>query len=85
MRHIARHPSVEHNLQGGSDKLVVNFLLPFANFVAYFDIPPLSEFPSKVGSVWSKFLQGDQQYRDARLKLLPVVMEGPCKYTAPSF
>lgn len=85
VRHIARHPSVEHNLQGGSDKLVVNFLLPFANFVAYFDIPPLSEFPSKVGSVWSKFLQGDQQYRDARLKLLPVVMEGPCKYTAPSF
>jgi hypothetical protein len=27
--------------------------------------------------VWTKFLQGDQQHRDARLKLLPVVVDGP--------
>jgi hypothetical protein len=56
---------------------VVNFLLPFENFVAYFGIPPLHSFPPKLAHVWTKFLQGDQQYRDARLKLLPVVVDSP--------
>ena len=54
-----------------------NFLLPFANFVAYFSIPPLDAFPDKLRTVWTKFLKGDQEYRDARLKLLPYVVEGP--------
>ena len=45
--------------------------------MAYFSIPPLDQFPEKLGDVWTKFLHGDQQYRDARLKLLPLVVEGP--------
>jgi hypothetical protein len=77
-RHIARHPNVLGGRLAQADTFLVNFLLPFANFVAYFSVPPLSEFPNeKLAKVWSNFLQGDQQYRDARLKLLPVVVEGP--------
>lgn len=76
-RHIARHPAVLGGKLGDEDTFLVNFLLPFGNFVAYFSIPPLNQFPRKLRSVWTKFLKGDQQYRDARLKLLPVVAEGP--------
>ena len=76
-RHIARHPSVLGGRLGEVDTFLVNFLLPFGNFVAYFSIPPLDQFPSKLRSVWTNFLKGDQQYRDARLKLLPVVVDGP--------
>ena len=76
-RHIARHPSVLGGLLEKEDTFLVNFLLPFGNFVSYFGIPPLNEFPPKLRGVWTRFLQGDQQYRDARLKLLPVVVDGP--------
>jgi hypothetical protein len=77
-RHIARHPNVLGGKIHEEDTFLVNFLLPFGNFVAYFSIPPISEFPNKeVASVWSSFVDGDQQYRDARLKLLPVVIDGP--------
>jgi len=77
LRHIARHPSVMGGKLGEEDTFLVNFLLPFGNFVAYFTVPPLNQFPGTLASVWSKFVKGDQQYRDARLKLLPIVMEGP--------
>lgn len=77
-RHISRHPDVLGGKLGEEHTFLVNFLLPFGNFVAYFSIPPLPEFPNKeVADVWSKFVNGDQQYRDARLKLLPVVIDGP--------
>ena len=76
-RHIARHPAVVGGKLNDEDTFLVNFLLPFGNFVAYFSVPPLDEFPQKLQTVWTKFLHGDQQYRDARLKLLPVVAEGP--------
>ena len=76
-RNIARHPSVLGGKLGDEDTFMVNFLLPFGNFVAYFAVPPLHKFPKKLRNVWTKFLKGDQQYRDARLKLLPVVVEGP--------
>jgi hypothetical protein len=76
-RHIARHPSVLGGKLGDEDTFLVNFLLPFGNFVAYFAIPPLHKFPKKLRGVWTKFLKGDQQYRDARLKLLPIVVDGP--------
>ena len=79
-RHIARHPSV----LGGrlattkEDIFLVNFLLPFGNFVSYFSVPPLDQFATpQLADVWTRFIQGDQQYRDARLKLLPVVVDGP--------
>ena len=76
-RNISRHPSV---LGGDLDKehtFIVNFLLPFSNFVAYFTVPPIEEMPANIADVWSKFIKGDQQYRDGKLKLLPVVVEGP--------
>ena len=76
-RHIARHPAVLGGKLGEEDTFLVNFLLPFGNFVAYFGIPPLNKFPKKLRTVWTKFLKGDQEYRDARLKLLPVVVDGP--------
>jgi len=76
-RHIARHPAVLGGCLGEEDTFLVNFLLPFGNLVAYFSIPPLESFPAKLRNVWTKFRQGDQEYRDARLKLLPVVVEGP--------
>ena len=77
-RHIARHPSVLGGKIQEEDTFLVNFLLPFGNFVSYFSVPPLSEFPNKqVANVWSNFITGDQEYRDARLKLLPVVLDGP--------
>jgi hypothetical protein len=77
-RHIARHPSVLGGKLKEQDTFIINFLLPFANFVSYFSVPSLKDFPTKqVADVWTKFINGDQQYRDARLKLLPVVVEGP--------
>ncbi|KAG7348472.1 DUF1336 domain containing protein [Nitzschia inconspicua] len=77
-RHIARHPSVLGGKLKEEHTFLVNFLLPFANFVSYFTVPPIEDFPNKqVADVWTKFINGDQQYRDARLKLLPVVVEGP--------
>jgi Protein ENHANCED DISEASE RESISTANCE 2, C-terminal len=77
VRHIARHPSILGGKLKDQGTFLVNFLLPFGNFVSYFSIPPLDEFPSKLRAVWTGFLSGDQQYRDARLKLLPVVIDGP--------
>ena len=56
---------------------MVNFLLPFGNVVAYFTVPPLEEMPANVANVWTKFIEGDQQYQDGKLKLLPVVVDGP--------
>jgi Protein ENHANCED DISEASE RESISTANCE 2, C-terminal len=77
-RHIARHPNVLGGKLYEEDTFLVNFLLPFGNFVAYFSVPSLEDFPNKqVANVWSNFISGDQQYRDARLKLLPIVIDGP--------
>ena len=76
-RHIARHPDVLGGKLREQDTFLVNFLLPFGNFVAYFEIPSEDKFPPKLAKVWKNFLKGDQQYRDARLKLLPVVLDGP--------
>lgn len=76
-RHIARHPSVLNGKLGEEDTFLVNFLLPFGNFVSYFTVPPLSEFPERLADTWTRFVNGDQQYRDKRLKLLPVVIDGP--------
>jgi len=83
---ISRHPAVlGGQLFKCKDKdstsvdgiFLINFLLPFGNFVAYFDVPPQNKMPAQVAKVWKEFCVGDQQYRDARLKLLPIVVEGP--------
>ena len=76
-RHIARHPAVLGGYLDREDTFVMNFLLPFGNFVAYFTIPPLEDMPANIANVWTKFIRGNQQYRDGKLKLLPVVVDGP--------
>jgi hypothetical protein len=76
-RNIAKHPSVLGGKLGEEDTFIANFLLPFANFVAYFSVPPLEQMPPHVARVWTKFVKGDQQYRDRKLKMLPIVIEGP--------
>ena len=78
MKNIARHPSVlGGKLQEHNDTLVINFLLPFGNFVGYFAIPSTHTLPKHVARVWTQFRNGSKEYRDARLKLLPVVIDGP--------
>jgi hypothetical protein len=76
-RNIARHPAVLGGELHREDTFVVNFLLPFSNFVAYFTVPPIEEMPSNVAKLWTEFVKGDQQFRDGKLKLLPVVVDGP--------
>ena len=76
-RNIARHPSMLGGKLHQEDTFVVNFLLPFCNFVAYFSVPPLEQMQPNIANVWSKFIKGDQQYRDGKLKLLPIVVDGP--------
>ena len=33
--------------------------------------------PPHLARVWIKFVKGDQQYRDRKLKMLPIVIDGP--------
>jgi hypothetical protein len=76
-RNIARHPSVLGGELHREDTFVVNFLLPFSNFVAYFTVPRIEDMPVNVAKLWTEFIKGDQQFRDGKLKLLPVVVDGP--------
>lgn len=75
-RNIARLPCILGGKLKEEETLIVNFLLPFGNFVAYFTVNR-KVMAKNVKTVWDKFIKGDQQYRDARFKLLPVVVEGP--------
>ncbi|GMI21946.1 hypothetical protein TrCOL_g7933 [Triparma columacea] len=74
MSEIARHPDMLGGELGDKETLVVNFMMPWGNLVAYFD---MSEYKEGESLSWDRFLVGDQAYRDKRLKLLPVVVEGP--------
>ena len=76
-RNIARHPSVLGGKLHREHTFVVNFLLPFSNFVAYFTVPPIEDMPVNIAKLWTEFIRGDQQFRDGKLKLLPVVVDGP--------
>jgi hypothetical protein len=76
-RNISKHPSILGGKLGEEDTFIANFLLPFANFVAYFSVPPLDQMPPHLARVWIKFVKGDQQYRDRKLKMLPIVIDGP--------
>ncbi|KAL7519459.1 hypothetical protein ACHAWX_004216 [Stephanocyclus meneghinianus] len=76
-RNISRHPSMLGGKLHEQDTFIVNFLLPFANLVAYFSVKPVEEMPRNVAKVWQAFVKGDQEYRDGKLKLLPVVVDGP--------
>jgi len=76
-RNISRHPAMLGGKLHEEDTFIVNFLLPFANLVAYFSVKPVNQMPPNVARVWQAFVNGDQEYRDGKLKLLPVVVEGP--------
>jgi len=76
-RNIARHEFVFGETAPQEDVLVINFLLPFANFIAIFRVPPVTALAPHVAGVWTRFIEGDQQYRDSRLKLLSLVVDGP--------
>lgn len=76
-RNISRHPAMLGGKLHEEDTFIVNFLLPFANLVAYFSVKPMNQMPPNVAKVWQAFIKGDQEYRDGKLKLLPVVVEGP--------
>jgi len=77
MSHIARHPSMLGGRFREEKTFVVNFLMPWGNLVSYYKMPDSGSIPGGLGKVWDKFVKGDQKYRDARLKILPVVVEGP--------
>ncbi|GMH93241.1 hypothetical protein TL16_g12574 [Triparma laevis f. inornata] len=80
MSHIARHPSMLGGRFREEKTFVVNFLMPWGNLVSYYKMPeggPEGGPEGELGKVWDKFVKGDQKYRDARLKILPVVVEGP--------
>ena len=75
MSHIARHPCILGGRLSEQKTFIVNFLMPWGNLVSYYKMP--EAIGGGVGKVWDKFVKGDQKYRDARLKILPVVVEGP--------
>lgn len=75
-RNIARLPCVLGGKLGEEETFLVNFLLPFGNFVTYFTVDR-TKLSNSTAKVWERFVRGDQQYRDARLKLLPIVLNGP--------
>mmetsp|Transcript_22947 Transcript_22947/g.33705 ORF Transcript_22947/g.33705 Transcript_22947/m.33705 type:complete len:640 (+) Transcript_22947:1592-3511(+) len=75
--HIARHPSMLGGDLHKEDTFMINFVLPFGNFVSYFAVPPIEKMTPTFADVWTKFLKGDKAYRDARLKMLVVCREGP--------
>jgi hypothetical protein len=76
MTDIKRHPSMLGGKLNDVPTLVINFMMPWGNLVSYYEIPK-EIVPKSVATVWSKFVAGDQKYRDSKLKLLPVVVEGP--------
>jgi hypothetical protein len=54
-RNISRHPSMLGGKLHEEDTFIVNFLLPFANLVAYFTVKPVEEMPRNVAKVWQAF------------------------------
>ena len=66
--------------------LVVNFVLPFGNLLAYHYRPDGTnggainterEASAPSERLWRSFLEGDKAYRDQRLKFIPRMVEGP--------
>ena len=47
-RNISRHPSMLGGRLHEEDTFIVNFLLPFANLVAYFSVKPMDQMPLNV-------------------------------------
>jgi len=74
MSDIASHPDVFGGKLSDRKSLVVNFMMPWGNLVSYFDMDGYEKGTCKA---WDRFVSGDQKHRDGRLKLLPVVVEGP--------
>ena len=54
--------------------LVINFVIPIGNFVAYFssDNPSPATGNAKFDRLMDRFLHGSDEYRSDRLKLIPL-------------
>lgn len=64
--------------------LIVNFIVPWGSFRAYFCRPDADDGPHSTSlsaepseRAWRAFVDGDQSYRNARLKFIPRVVAGP--------
>jgi len=65
--------------------LVINFVLPWGNFISYFyrsegtNSGPYVEGHEEIHSerLWKEFLTGNKDYRNNRLKFIPRVIAGP--------
>jgi len=61
--------------------LVLNFVLPFGNFLAYFCPNTMGKTPyigdEKFDSLLRRFIEGSNDFRDKRLKIMPRCVEGP--------
>ena len=59
---------------------VLNFTLPWGNFIAYFLAPNMAPTPligePKFDKMLSAFINGDDEYRNSRWKLIPRMVEG---------
>ena len=68
-------------------RLIVNFIVPWGSFRAYFCRPDADDGPTHSASLpaasapaeraWRAFVAGDRAYRNARLKFIPRVVAGP--------
>jgi len=60
---------------------VLNFVLPFANFLAYFCPRTLGRSPyvgdEKFDRLLKDYIEGDKDFRDRRMKIIPRCVEGP--------
>ncbi|CAM9184985.1 unnamed protein product [Chrysoparadoxa australica] len=61
--------------------LVITFVLPWGSFIAYFAARHGGSSPSTGDAMYdaflNKFLTGDDEFRNSRLKIIPRCVEGP--------
>ncbi|MES1908730.1 MAG: hypothetical protein MHM6MM_001606 [Cercozoa sp. M6MM] len=65
--------------------LVVNFLMPYGSFVCYFAAVKPEQNGECVSTdndeafdrCWQRFMEGDAEYRNKRLKILPLLVDAP--------
>ncbi|KAL7553550.1 hypothetical protein ACHAWF_016830, partial [Thalassiosira exigua] len=80
-----RRGSKEAGLDGSPFLLVINFIVPWGNFQVYFIRPDADDwgaFSSQRKSqpsekAWRKFMEGNTEYRNQRLKMIPRICAGP--------
>lgn len=76
MNHIATHPECAiHRMKDVENVLIINLQISGnVSVVSYYAIPKADQSPT--GQLLNTFLTADRVWRDARLKLLPHIVEG---------